>query len=233
MSKTNKNELEKINKKINDTICYDIIDKLEDHNLIDIYSEQNSVKKNIETLKNILNKHVPQDISSNIIKEYTTHLIPAGTKGVIRGIFFNKYIKEKLEDILNRVPNNLELKFEKEHEKFPTDEIPDWYLYDKQTNKIILGFNQLDLWNGGHQTNRGSKYILDENKHTKNQKTLCVICNDIKIKSTKNKPYKFFNIGFEKDRLCYTNGLEDVIIKYFDIDDDILELEKYIENLQL
>ncbi len=37
-------KLEKINN-INNTICYDIIDKLKDCNLTDIYTEQHSVKK--------------------------------------------------------------------------------------------------------------------------------------------------------------------------------------------
>lgn len=207
--------LETINNKINNTICYDIIDRLEDYSLMDVYSQQNSVKKNIETLKNILDKYVPQNISSKIIKEYTPNLIPAGTKGVIRGNYFNKYIKDYLEE-LSEI-KYLELKFEKKHEKFKTDEIPDWYLFDKKSNKIIIGFNQLDLWSGGQQINRGSKYILDENKHTINQKVLCVVCNDIELKSTKNKAYNLFNIGFEKDRLCYTNGLKDIIIKYFDL----------------
>jgi hypothetical protein len=156
--------LETLNNKINDTICYDIIDRLEDYNLMNVYSQQNSVKKNIETLKTILDKYVPQTISSKIIKEYTPNLIPAGTKGVIRGNYFNKYIKEQLEEIQGI--KHLELKFEKKHEKFYTDEIPDWYLFDEKENKIIIGFNQLDLWNGGQQINRGSKYILDENNNT-------------------------------------------------------------------
>ncbi len=162
-------------------------------------------------------------------------MIPPGTKGVIRGNLFNKYIREKLEDILYRLPNkdHLELKFEEKHPKFHTDEIPDWYLYDKKINKIILGFNQLDLWSGGHQLNRGSKYILDENKHTEDQKTLCIVCNYIKLHSIKNKVYTLFNIGFEKDRLCYPRGLEDIIIKYFNIEIESEELEKYIENLHL
>ena len=207
--------LETLNNKINDTICYDIIDKLEDYNLMNVYSQQNSVKKNIEILKTILDKYVPQTISSKIIKEYTPNLIPAGTKGVIRGNYFNKYIKEQLEEIQDI--KQLELKFEKKHEKFYTDEIPDWYLFDEKENKIIIGFNQLDLWNGGQQINRGSKYILDENKHTKNQKILCVVCNDIELKSTKNKAYNLFNIGFEKDRMCYSKALKEIIIKYFDL----------------
>ena len=46
--------LEVLNNKINDTICYDIIDKLEDYNLMNVYSQQNSVKKNIEILVQIL-----------------------------------------------------------------------------------------------------------------------------------------------------------------------------------
>jgi hypothetical protein len=210
-------ELESLNNKINNTICFNVIDKIEDCNLMNVYLEQQSVKKNINILQTILDKYVDKSISKKILKEYVPNLVPAGTKGVVRGNIFNKYIKEHLEEI--EEISHLELKFEKKHEKFQTEEIPDWYLYDKKSNKIIIGFNQLDLWSGGQQINRGSKYILDENKHTKNQKTLCVVCNDIELKSTKNKAFKLFETGFKNDRLCYTNGLKEIIIKYFDLQD--------------
>jgi hypothetical protein len=74
---------------------------------------------------------------------------------------------------------------------------------EKLTNKIIIGMNQLDLTSGGHQLNRGYKYLID-NKHNKeNSKLLCVICNEIQFKSNKNKAYKLFEIGFENNTLCY------------------------------
>jgi hypothetical protein len=54
--------------------------------------------------------------------------------------------------------------------------------------------NQLDLWNGGQQLNRGYKYL--ENKTTSNFKLLFVICNEIQFTNNKNKAYKLFKIGF-------------------------------------
>ena len=53
----------------------------------------------------------------------------------------------------------------------------------------MIGMNQLDLWSGGHQTNRASKYIL-ERQNSSNSILLCVICNHIEIKTRKNKAFK-------------------------------------------
>ena len=75
--------------------------------------------------------------------------------------------------------------------------------------------NQLDLWGGGQQLNRGFKYI-ENNKHNNiNSKLLCVVCNEIQFKSKKNKAYKLFKIGFENNTLCYLNNLENIISSYF------------------
>jgi hypothetical protein len=75
--------------------------------------------------------------------------------------------------------------------------------------------NQLDLWGGGQQLNRGYKYI-ENNKHNNiNSKLLCVVCNEIQFKSKKNKTYKLFKIGFENNTLCYLNNLQTIISSYF------------------
>ena len=79
--------------------------------------------------------------------------------------------------------------------------------------------NQLDLWNGGHQLNRGYKYLIDNKHNNKNSKLLCVICNDIQIKS-KNKIYKLFEIGFENNTLCYINNLQNIIYSFFNLSID-------------
>jgi translation initiation factor 2 beta subunit (eIF-2beta)/eIF-5 len=46
--------------------------------------------------------------------------------------------------------------------------------------------------------------------------SICVICNDIKIKSVKNKTYKIFKKGFEADTLCYINNLKSIISDFFE-----------------
>ena len=77
--------------------------------------------------------------------------------------------------------------------------------------------NQLDLINGGQQINRGYKYIIDNDKNTNNKKLLCVICNNVTFKSNKSKAFNLFKIGFEKNTLCYLNGLNKIIKKHFNL----------------
>ena len=75
--------------------------------------------------------------------------------------------------------------------------------------------NQLDLWNGGQQLNRGFKYIENTSYNNSKTKLLCVVCNKIIFTSDKNKAYKLFKIGFENNTLCYLNNLENIIKSYF------------------
>lgn len=84
-------------------------------------------------------------------------MIPAGTKGVVRGNKFNNIVKEYIIKI-GLDNEKFDICFEKKHDNFITTEILDWYIYEKTTNRIIIGMNQLDLWGGGQQLNRGSKY---------------------------------------------------------------------------
>lgn len=95
-----------------------------------------------------------------------------------------------------------------------TNEIPDWYILEKNTNKILIGMNQLDLWGGGQQLNRGFNYIVDNKYNTQTSKLLCVVCNDITLKTQKNKAYKLFEIGFKNNTICYLNNLKNIIYSY-------------------
>jgi predicted glycosyltransferase len=133
---------------------------------------------------------------------------------------FNAIIKKLIEDLilkLGPVKEDFEVAFEKKSKEYHTTEIPDWYILEKSTNKIIIGMNQLDLWRGGQQINRGSKY-LENNKHnSEKSKLLCVVCNMIQFTSEKNKAYNLFKCGFENNTLCYLNNLENIIMSYFNI----------------
>jgi hypothetical protein len=78
--------------------------------------------------------------------------------------------------------------------------------------------NQLDLWTGGQQSNRGAKYLLDNPMNTEKSKLLSVVCKKIILKNEKAKAFKFFESGFSKDILCYPKGLPKIIKSYFDLD---------------
>jgi thymidylate synthase len=208
--------MEQINARIKQEICYDTLHELSDEKLLCDYKNCHSVQNEIKKLADILEKYTDEETKQKIIDEYIPQLIPAGTKGVIRGNKFNKIVKEHII-MLNLDKDRFEICFEKKCPIHNTTEIPDWYILDKRNNLVIIGMNQLDLWSGGHQTNRGSKYIDNNENNTNNSKLLCVVCYDIQFKSDKNKAYKLFVKGFENNTLCYLNNISNIINIYFSV----------------
>lgn len=208
--------LDYVNNRIKKEICYTTLDKLKDENLLDEYKKCNSVKKEIKNLESILIKYdIDVKIRDSIINDYILKLIPPGTKGVVRGNKFNNIVKNTIENLkLNT--ERFEICFEKKCELCLTPEIPDWYILDKKTNKVIIGMNQLDLWGGGQQINRGFKYLVDNKINCDKSKLLCVVCNEITFVSSKNKAFKLFEIGYKTDTLCYIKNIETIIKNYFD-----------------
>ena len=177
--------MEYINTRIKQEVCYETLEELTDAKLMPEYKDCNSVKNEIKKLGDILDKYMDEETKQKIIQEYSLELIPAGTKGVIRGNKFNNIVKKIIIN-LGLDKERFEICFEKKCEGHFTTEIPDWYILEKSTNKIIIGMNQLDLTSGGHQLNRGYKYIIDNKINTKTSKLLCVVCNNVKI-NNKNK----------------------------------------------
>jgi len=211
---TTQSLMEDINARIKQEICYETLEELTDEKLLSEYKECNSVKNEIKKLCDILEKYVNEETKQKIIQDYLLSLIPAGTKGVIRGNKFNNIVKEFITK-LSLDKERFEICFEKKCEIHLTSEIPDWYILEKLTNKIIIGMNQLDLTSGGHQLNRGYKYLIDNKHNNENSKLLCVVCNEIQFKSQKNKAYKLFEIGFHNNTLCYLKNLQNIINSFF------------------
>ena len=206
--------MEYINNRIKKEICYETLEELTDTKLMSEYMGCKSVKNKIKKMNSVLEKYIEEETKQKIIQEYLLQLIPAGTKGVIRGNKFNKIVKQFITK-LNLDTDRFEICFEKKCECRFTSEIPDWYILEILTNKIIIGMNQLDLWGGGQQLNRGSKYIENNKHNNENSKLLCVVCNEIQFKSKKNKAYKLFETGFENNTLCYLNNIQNIINSYF------------------
>lgn len=206
--------MEDINARIKQETCYETLEELTDEKLMCEYIKCNSVINKIKELSDILRKYNDEETIQKIIQEYLLPLIPAGTKGVTRGNKFNTIVKQCITKLaLDK--DRFEVCFEQKCEGHFTTEIPDWYILEKSTNRIIIGMNQLDLWGGGQQLNRGSKYLIDNKHNNKNSKLLCVVCNEIQFKSNKNKAYKLFETGFTNNTLCYLNKLQNSITSYF------------------
>ena len=213
--KLNNLDLNSINNRINTEFCDNTVNKLKDTYLLNEYKECKSVKNEIKKLELILDKYnIETKKKELILNDYILNLIPPGTKGVIRGNKFNSIVKDTINDLkLNT--ERFEISFEKQCQICITSEIPDWYILEKSTGKVIIGMNQLDLWGGGQQINRGSKYLINNKNNTEKSKLLCVVCNKIIFNSNKNKVYKLFEIGYSNNTLCYIKNIESIINKFF------------------
>jgi hypothetical protein len=211
-------EINRLNEEVKKQYCSETEKAISDESLLSVYKETDSVKRQSKLLKEILKEEdIETEKIDRILTKYILSLIPPGTKGVIRGNKFNKLVEKKIKSFELNL-EDFEIKCEKSHPDFETSEIPDWYIYQKSTKKIMIGMNQLDLWSGGAQSNRGSKYVLDDSKHnTENMKFVSVICKDKVIASKQNKMFKIFQVGFAEKRLCYINGIEEIVKDFFKI----------------
>jgi hypothetical protein len=210
--------MEEINTRIKNEISHQSLQELADEKLMPEYKQCISVQTQIKKLADVLDKYIDHDVKQQIIDEYMMQLVPPGTKAAIRGNKFNFMVKNVINE-LQLDTARFEICFEKKCISHVTSEIPDWYILEKSTDKIIIGMNQLDLWGGGHQINRGSKYIENNTHNTEKSKLLCVVCNEIRFTTTKSKIYKLFEIGFRENTLCYLNNLHNIIQSYFATND--------------
>ena len=179
-------DIQSINERINNETCHDTLKQLSDEALLSEYKNSKSFKNAILKHEIILSRYLDNQSLQKLLKDpdYINRLIPSGTKGVIKGNTFNRIVKEYLLN-LGLDPERFKLTFEEESNFF-NQEKPDWYILEKTTQRIVIGMNQLDLWSGGHQSNRGSKY-LDDKYCTENLKLVCVVANHIQFVSSKNK----------------------------------------------
>lgn len=207
--------IEQINTRINNEFCEKTKNSLTDKTLKNKYKKSSVVKKRIKDITCIMGEiGIDENQIKKFLELYDEKIIPPGIKGLICGNKFNEIIKNKLKN-LNLDKERFSIKFEKHNPNVKTDERPDWYIQDNKKRKIIIGMNQMDLWGGGAQLNRGSKYLIDNKVNTGKTKMLSVVCNKIKIYRKNTKIHNLLNAGFKNDTLCYINNLENIIFKYF------------------
>lgn len=199
--------MEDLNRRIDEEICRKTIAELSDQSLMDEYKNCPSVKRRISVISDILDKqNLEESVKQKILEEYIPELIPPGTKGVVRGNRFNQIVKGYILSL--NLGDEYDIQFEKTLEE--SGERPDWYI--KKGGKTLIGMNQIDIWGGGQQLNRGDKYI---NRECENTLLVSVICGEKKFKTTDTRAYDLVSRGFNTGRLCYLNGLKRIITEYF------------------
>jgi len=192
-------------------------DGVKDKNLAPLFHQQASTQKRISRIRISLEKFLQdQEIINDILCDLSDEFIPAGTKGNIQGNQFNFIIRNRLQSEFSS--SLYTITFETKSPYLDTDENPDWCVKNDETNRSVIGYNQIDLWSGGAQSNRGYKYIMNDTFHENHHdvKILSVICAFTKIFSTKTKKFNLFSKGFQENRLCYTGNLIEIIKNFID-----------------
>ena len=198
---------------------YKTYDILEDDMMMSYYKEAPSVKKTIQSLYEVFTKHnINRNQAKSIIRHMLPMVIPPGTKSKLKGDILNNIVKRNLNKIYRSLDKSRYiLRYE---QKCPgLQEIPDWYLEDKVNHRILVGYNQMDLWTGGHQVNRGGKYILDRTFHKrlarKNIRLVCVVCKKAPLVDMKrrkvSKVQQILRTGILNDLLFYPDNVKSII----------------------
>lgn len=190
-------------------------DRLSDQRLWTIYEKQPSVWKRVEKTKNDLYQAgFDHEKVSLILKVISDLLVPPGTKGVVRGNVFNQIVRDNLEKSFP--PDMYLLSFETKHTSHHTSEIPDFIVFNKQNGRSVIGFNQRDLWGGGAQLNRASKYISSEEFHSTPEhiKILSVVSSA--FHGRKGKKKDLYDCGISKQRMCYIGKMTEIIHNFLD-----------------
>lgn len=191
---------------------YRELPELDDDVLFSRYCDAPSVKRRLAEIKCLLQDYgLSHTQCASLAKKLL--VIPPGTKSHIRGCMFNEIVKREIKKILRKKSPEVCAEFEKHHASF--SEIPDWIIC--KGNKILVGFNQISLFGGGHQLNRASKYIMDDTIHRKLSKRrikmVCIV-RDLPVNST-GKSRNILIKGIEKKRIYCVGGLKKLIQEYF------------------
>lgn len=185
-------------------------DKFTDLQLMSSYmtspSMKNGALKKLEEVKEELELDDRQE--RMFMKKMLPIVIPPGVKANIRGQVFNKYIKNILCSLV-REKRSVKVEFEKKVGEM--SEIADWVMTVEGGARII-GYNQLDIWNGGAQINRAAKYILDEGLHRRLQKKnvyiVCIVARKLVLKGGDSKLARIIDVGLRRNILMWPRGLK-------------------------
>lgn len=203
------------------------LDSLSDENLMAEFLASPSVEKLHIKVQTIIHKkfRIKKAMSERITKTLVPLFIPQGTKASVRGKRLNADVSTSLRRSFQRSAkhrNMLELKFE----YMPVEckgvlhDRPDWILRNLKTGTLIIGYNQIALWGGGQQLNRGAKYVLDETLHTrlkkKNVHVLSVVHEQPPSRKhiSTHQPTKTEQIaciGVAKKRLCHVRDMKNIL----------------------
>lgn len=189
-----------------------MIDIDNDAEMTALYAETPSVKSRLGRLDKILAEEgVPARKRETLSRRLLCMLVPAGTKGAVRGRIFNKMVEREISKALGR-RRGVGFSVEEAHPLF--QEIPDWVL--RKGKSTLVGFNQVSLFGGGHQLNRGGKYVTDETLHRRlarrGVRMVCIV-KDVPGRG-RGKAWEITRRGVAKRRLYTLGGIKKLVEEF-------------------
>jgi hypothetical protein len=199
--------------------CSNVAVALSDEALYDLTMASPSMLRKRAELADVVNRHLGANhpAATALVADLLAMSVPPGLKGVLRGNAFNRLVADAVRAAVADAPH-LRVTVE---EKLPfLPEIPDFCVHDDAAAACLVGYNQLDLWSGGAQTNRGSKYVLNDAFHASlppNVQVVSVVAQHIQLDSIKNKAYAMFARGVPTRRIVYPRHLRNFIRALFQL----------------
>lgn len=200
--------------------------ELADDAMFAFFRKSPSVQARCDTLRRALERYgVSSMVSARVVRDvFDALLVPAGVKSHTRGMLFNEIVGRELRDVLRKSDavrdGRYELSFET---RTPiVSEIPDWTIRDADTGRLLIGFNQIDLWSGGHQLNRGGKYVLDDRLHRRlsdehDARLLAVVAQELPTRTRRGskvhrmRDHAVTAAGPNAARLCMCRDVSSVV----------------------
>jgi hypothetical protein len=193
---------------------YRDLPELSDDVLMSQYCSTQSVRKRLSQIKNVLLEFGLTHLDASLAAKKLLN-IPPGTKAKVRGDQFNRIVANEVRAQMKKlkIDGQIDMQVEKRHDMF--HEIPDWIL--TRDKKVLVGYNQISLFGGGHQLNRASKYVLDDSLHAKlskrRVKMVCVV-KDIP-KGMRGKSHDILIKGIARKRIYCVGGIKKLLREFF------------------
>lgn len=203
-----------VNDRLRDDVCRDTLAAISDETLSPIFEQSPEVKKLLRGIDDVLfTADIHARVHDSIYARIRPLLIPEAVKTATRVRVFHEIVTAHIVD-LALSPDRFDVAFNTRCPLPAVDHVPDWYIFEKATHKLLVGINQLNL--SGCRS-RVAMYIDSGSNGVDfdgNVKYLCVLGNHERV-SAKGRIHDLFVAGFTNNTVCFVKQLRDVIRAYF------------------
>ncbi len=206
-----------VNDRLRDDVCRDTLAAISDETLSPIFEQSPEVKKLLRGIDDVLfTADIHARVHDSIYARIRPLLIPEAVKTATRVRVFHDIVTAHIVD-LALSPDRFDVAFNTRCPLPAVDHVPDWYIFEKATHKLLVGINQLNL---SGCRGRAAMYIDSDFDFGSNGvvsgdvKYLCVLGNHERV-SAKGRIHDLFVAGFTNNTVCFVKQLRDVIRAYF------------------